>query len=334
MQPFLKELSAGIIGCGLNSSRVVIALSGGADSVALLRGLRHLQQEHQLELRAAHLNHQLRANQSNEDADWVEALCNTLGIRLILDSRNVAEIAREQGRGLEETARKLRYKFLTETAIGESCTHVAVAHTANDQAETILHHILRGTGIAGLTGIPATRPLNDSINLARPMLAISRANVEDYLSHVGQDYRIDSSNEQQSFTRNRIRHSLLPSLKQEFNPQVEHALLRLGRQAADAQQTIEFVAAHLLEASQVDRNKTTCRLDCTQLSNQPAHLVRECISQLWQQQNWPRQRMGFAEWSRLADMVFAEPDTTSPHTLPGSIKVTRRANLLVLQQLK
>lgn len=333
MQPFLKELSAGIVDCGLNGSRVLIGISGGADSVALLRGLHHLQQEHQLELLAAHLNHRLRGNQSNDDAAWVESLCNKLGVRLVLDSRNVAEVASQQGRGIEETARKLRYEFLTETAINEGCTHVAIAHTANDQAETILHHILRGTGIAGLTGIPATRPLSDSVNLARPLLSAARTDVENYLAEIAQDYRTDSSNEQQTFTRNRIRHALLPLLKQDFNPQVEQALLRLGRQAADVQQTIELLAARLLETSLVDRNKTTCRLDCTQLSDQPAHLVRECISLLWKQQDWPRRRMGFAEWNRVADMVFAEAAAVSTHTLPGSIEVTRRSNLLVLRQL-
>jgi len=333
MNSLPDKLASAITNCGLRGSRVLVGVSGGADSVALLRGLCELRDEQQLKIIAAHLNHQLRGERSRDDATWVEALCAQFGVRLILESHNIAETAARRGHGLEETARQQRYEFLSLAAGRENCAHVAVAHTANDQAETILHHVLRGTGIAGLSGMSAMRPLGDALQLVRPLLDVTRADVETYLKGIGQDFRIDDSNAEQSFTRNRIRHSLLPSLKREFNPQVEQALLRLGRQAADVRTMMDELAGRLLDSALVDHNETICRLDCMRLADEPLHLVRECFSLLWKRQSWPRKRMGFADWNRLATMIRETEAGGSAHTLPGHIEAARRGTLLVLRRM-
>jgi tRNA(Ile)-lysidine synthase len=327
------KLASAITACGLRGSRVLVGVSGGADSVALLRGLCELRGEQQLEIIAAHLDHQLRGERSRDDATWVEALCTQLGVRLIIESRNITEIAEQRGHGLEETARQQRYEFLSLTAGRENCSYVAVAHTADDQVETILHHVLRGTGLAGLSGMSMMRPLGDALRLVRPLLDVTRAEVETYLQGIGQSFRTDESNAEQSFTRNRIRHSLLPSLKREFNPQVEQALLRLGRQAGDIQTMMEELAGRLLDSALVEFNATICRVDCNRLAAEPLHLVRECFSLLWKRQNWPRKRMGFADWSRLAMMVRADQTDGCADTLPGHIEASRRGTLLVLRRM-
>jgi tRNA(Ile)-lysidine synthase len=333
MNSFLDKIGAGIANCGLRGTRVLVGVSGGADSVALLRGLCELQDEQQLGVVAAHLNHNLRGDASADDARWLEKLCARLGISVVVGSENVSAIAQQHRRGIEEAAREIRYEFLRRTAERERCRHVAVAHTADDQSETILHHVLRGTGISGLSGMSRVRPLTEQVQLVRPMLSISRADVETYLGEIGQEFRRDQSNLDMSFTRNRIRHALLPLLEREYNPQVAEALRRLGKQAGEVQAAIDELAGRLLDSALVDHNETICRVDCTPLNGEPVHLVRECFSLLWKRQNWPRRRMGFEEWNCLAALIRAEERDGCVRTLPGHIEAVRRGTLLVLRRM-
>lgn len=328
MTQFLNHLETGSKLCGLSGGRVLLAVSGGADSVAMLRGMLHLRDRHGLQVSAAHLNHNLRGDESLADAEWLTALAKRLELPLIVEGRDVAAIAGRKAQGLEEAAREVRYAFLQEAAANLGCSDVAVAHTADDQAETILHHVIRGTGVAGLRGMPRTRPLTEDIRLVRPLLGITRAEIEHYLAELGQDFRRDASNTDDAFTRNRLRHSLLPLLEREYNPQVREALRRLGQQADEMQQALEHLAADLLKQAVVDSNETTCRVDCDRLAGQPRHLVRECFARLWRQLNWPRGQMGYAEWDQLAELVF----NGGTATFPGNIEARRRGNLVVLRR--
>jgi tRNA(Ile)-lysidine synthase len=329
MAGLLNLLRTAIRSFELQRQRILLAVSGGPDSTALLRGMLCVSDELQLELCAAHLNHNLRGSASLEDAAWLDTTCTRLGIRLILGSEDVAAFAGSRGLGIEEASRQLRYEFLEQTAISEKCSHVAVAHTADDQVETILHHILRGTGIAGLRGMPASRLLESGCVLVRPLLDCSREDVELFLRELGQDNRDDATNRETEQTRNRIRNSLLPMLRRDYNPQVGEALRRLGRQADDVQQLLNSLAGELLERAVLDANEQICRLDLNILSGQPRHLLRDCFAQLWQRQNWHRQQMGFAEWDCLADLVSAG----GPVMLPDGIEACRRGSLLVLRRL-
>ncbi|MFN8857863.1 MAG: tRNA lysidine(34) synthetase TilS, partial [Planctomycetaceae bacterium] len=213
--------------------RWLAAVSGGADSVALLAVLRSLLPPERLV--AAHLNHQLRGAESDDDAAWVVQLCHTWNVPLVQECRPVATLSAEWGVGLEEGARRVRYDFLQQTALQQRCRVVALAHTATDQAETVLHHLLRGTGLAGLQGIPAERPLGRECTIVRPLLDVTRGDITAYLQNLGQDFRTDSSNLTLEATRNRLRRELLPHLRAEYNPQIDRALVRLAHQAAEAQ---------------------------------------------------------------------------------------------------
>lgn len=326
MSTFLRLLEQGAAACAMHNARVLVAVSGGADSVALLHGLIAVRDALGLTLTAAHLDHRLRGDASTADARWLVELCERLGVPLHVGCDDVRQIAEQRQQGIEETARQVRYDFLKRTAEADVATHVAVAHTADDQAETILHHVLRGTGVAGLAGMPRVRPLTETVQLARPMLDVRRADVGAYLSEIGAEYRSDESNAELSFTRNRIRHSLLPLLRREYNPAVDEALRRLGRQAAEVQTAIEELAGRLLDEALLDARPSTCRLDCQRLRDQPRHLVRECFRLLWKRQQWPRQRIGFDDWQRLAESVT----TGGSVTLPGPIQAHRRGQLLVL----
>ncbi len=325
---FLDRLEQGLKLCGLSGRHVLLAVSGGVDSVALLRGMLRLRDRWELQVSAVHLNHKLRGDESLADARWLTVLAKQLELPLIVDVQDVAAIAKQKRQGIEETAREMRYAFLQETAARLGCSHVAVAHTADDQAETILHHVIRGTGIAGLRGMPRTRPLTEGIRLVRPLLEITRAEVERYLAELGQDFRRDATNMDDAFTRNRLRNSLLPLLQREYNPQVHEALRRLGQQADAVQQTLENLAAQLLSQAVVDSNETICRVNCDRLAGQPRHLIRECFALLWKRLDWPRQRMGFPEWDQLAELVL-HPGAAN---FPANIEARRRGNLIVLRR--
>ncbi|MCH7688757.1 MAG: hypothetical protein IH899_19090 [Planctomycetes bacterium] len=173
------------------------------------------------------------------------------------------------------------------------------------------------------------RLLEDQIILVRPLLEITRRQIEDYLMELKQDFREDVTNLDETFTRNRIRRNLLPLLRKDYNPQVDEALLRLAQQAEDVQQAVEDLATRLLEESVEDRSDTMCRINCKTLSEQPKHLIRECFTLLWKQQNWPRQNMGFEEWNRLAELVVQE----GTQTFPGNVEARRRGNLLALRRV-
>jgi tRNA(Ile)-lysidine synthase len=149
-----------------------------------------------------------------------------------------------------------------------------------------------------------------------------------YLAELPQDFRDDEMNADESLTRGRIRHALLPLLEREYNPQVRAALERLGQQACDVQETIEVLASRVVEQACEQRDATSCRLNCDVLADAPRHLLRECLALVWKQMDWPRQRMGFAEWERLAALVCAD----GAATLPGHIEARRRGRLLVLQR--
>ena len=220
-------------------THVVLAVSGGADSVAMLRAAVTAKRRAggAGRLFVAHLNHGLRPDAA-EDAAWLEALCRRLGLPIESAKTDVSQLAADQGDGLEAAARAARYDFLTQTAERLGARFVAVAHTADDQVETILHRLIRGTGLAGLAGMPRRRSLSPTVLLVRPLLAARRQDVLAYMQHIGQHFRHDTTNIDPRFTRNRLRHQLLPRLRSEFNIDVDAALVRLAEQAAESQQLI------------------------------------------------------------------------------------------------
>ncbi len=186
------------------TTEVTVALSGGADSTALLYAMRALQNKYGFSLYAAHYNHGLRGAESDADCAFAEALCQKLGVPIFCEKGDVAALAKAQKCSIELAARKARYAFLERVARGK----IATAHTADDTLETLLYCLARGTGLKGLCGIPPKRG-----RIIRPMLFCTRAQVEEYLTEQGSAYCTDSTNLTDDYTRNRIRHHAVPVLK-------------------------------------------------------------------------------------------------------------------------
>ena len=207
---------------------VLCAVSGGADSMCLLHLLHTLAPEGGFSLWAAHFNHKLRGAESDRDEEFVRAWCAEWGIPLAVGSGDVQTQAARTGRGIEETARALRYAFLERTAQELGAARIATAHTADDNAETLLFHLVRGSGLQGLTGIPPRRG-----NVVRPLLTATRAEVEKYCTAHGVAYVEDSTNADENYTRNFLRRRLMPLLEQ-VNPRAaEHMSAAADRLRAD-----------------------------------------------------------------------------------------------------
>ncbi|MCA9016552.1 MAG: tRNA lysidine(34) synthetase TilS, partial [Planctomycetaceae bacterium] len=261
---------------------------------------------------------------------WLSQECERLSLPFVTEKQELHLTRQESKEGLEEVSRKARYEFLTRVAHEQSCTQIAVAHTRDDQAETVLHHLIRGTGIAGLRGIPRTRLLQSGQFLIRPMLELSRDDVLLYLKDCAQDFRTDESNTDLSFTRNRIRHQLIPLLKKEFNPNVAQAVHRLAQQADEITAVVAEQADQILAAATLDRNQEIWRLDCAVFHDIPDYLIRQCFLKIWQEMSWSRKRMGFDHWERLLKLTRSGQKLS----LPDQIEAERRERLLILRKLK
>jgi tRNA(Ile)-lysidine synthase len=247
-----------------------VGLSGGADSVALTHVLASLQRRRGFRLVAAHLDHGLRPG-SPDDAAFCHAFCETLGVPLRGGSTRVrARAGREKG-GLEQAARRERYSFLRRVKEDEGAAAIAVAHTQDDQAETLLLRLLRGAGASGLAGM---RPR--SADLVRPLLDVPRPRVLEHLRARGIAWREDPSNTDRAHLRNRVRHELLPYLEQRFNPRIREALARTAALLADEASLIGTQAEELV-ARIGTRDGETLVLDRLRLAAAPLAVARAAV---------------------------------------------------------
>jgi len=210
-----------------NGDSITVAVSGGPDSMAMLTIIKEFAPSMDLHISAAHLNHRIRPEAENEAA-LVSDYCEELDIPLRIGESNVPTEAESSGKGLEETARELRYSFLTEAAKHFAADSVALGHNLNDQAETVLHHVIRGSGITGLAGIQPRRGI-----FIRPLLCCGRDEIEEYIEENEIPFAVDRSNFDESYLRNRIRNSLLPDLEADYNPSISDSLARLAENISE-----------------------------------------------------------------------------------------------------
>ncbi|WP_343252258.1 tRNA lysidine(34) synthetase TilS [Ligaoa zhengdingensis] len=226
---------------------VLVGVSGGADSVALLHFLQRSGEQFGCTVVAAHVNHGLRGEESDRDERFVRALCERLGVELaVTHLQNLAAGAKESGQCLEEAARDARYRFLEEEARKRGA-QIATAHTMDDSIETTLFHLARGTGLRGLRGIPPVRG-----KIVRPLITCTRREIEAYCAENGLDYVTDSSNLSDSYARNRIRHTVLPPLR-EVHPGLDSVYPRMAaRLAADEDYLGQAAAAAVQNCRRMD----------------------------------------------------------------------------------
>ncbi len=233
---FEGEVRKAVVSADLAGHRLVVAVSGGPDSLAMLHALHRIRDEFHLDIHVAHLDHQLRGEDSTADSEFVANTCAGLGVECTVDREDVLAFQREHRMSLEEAAREVRYDFLTRVAKREGSDAIALGHTSDDEVETVLMNIIRGSGLRGLRGMlpMSTRRISGSdITLFRPLLNLSKGDTIGYCEALGISPRIDESNSSTDMTRNRIRLDLLPRLR-ELNPEIGKAIQRLSQNAEDA----------------------------------------------------------------------------------------------------
>jgi tRNA(Ile)-lysidine synthase len=282
----------------------VVAVSGGSDSVGLLRALHKLAPKLGLTLSVAHLDHGTRGEAARADAAFVQALAGSLGLPLDLGHWRPTRAGH-----FEADARRARYSWLLEIAVARGASAIAVGHTRDDQVETILHRIIRGTGLRGLAGMPSQRVLSwdPPVMLIRPLVSVSRQAIRTSLGCAGEPFREDASNADQARTRGRIRHDLLPRLAQEYNPRVAEAIIRLGRLAGASERCIERQVIELEHEATRLLSQDQIELRRDRLRQSPLFLCAEVLRRVWRLAGWPEAGMSARRWRRLVSLA------RSPH---------------------
>ncbi|MFL6280822.1 MAG: tRNA lysidine(34) synthetase TilS [Vicinamibacterales bacterium] len=308
-----------LVGAG---DRVLVALSGGPDSVALLHLLLELQNDGDLVVAAvAHFHHQLRGADADGDEAFSRDLAASLGVPFEVGRENVRQAARGAGRSIEDMARELRYRFLHSAAERVRADVIAVGHTLDDQAETFLLRLVRGAGLRGLSGI---RPRAGRV--IRPLIEISRPELRGYSRERGLASRDDPSNQDLSIARNRVRHALIPYLEREFNPDITHVLARDASNARADDTRLEREAIDLASTIVLSTSDGNTQIDAAALrSLDPALSSRIALRALT---NSSRGRfVGFEHVEQI--LRLAEQDDGAAVDLPGQ-RATRRGGAIVL----
>jgi len=302
---------------------ILAAVSGGADSVAMLHLLiQHLPPEGKLAV--AHVNHRLRGTDSDGDAEFVQNLAAEYHLRYFEHQLE------PQATLSENAARNLRYDFLVGQAEKIGFRYLATAHTADDQTETVLHRILRGTGLSGLSGMACSRTMTPAITLLRPLLHIRRSEIVAYLETLGKTFRHDKTNSENQFTRNRIRNRLLPMLREEFNPQIDEAVCRLATLATEHESIVAELFDGLIETALIEQVPGRIVLNVVPLQHYSLPVLREILVRVWRQHNFPMREMDYDQWSALAALFRTQE---GQRDFPGDITAKRIQNLFVILHL-
>lgn len=243
--------------------KIVIGVSGGPDSMCLLNCLFCLKEILKIELVVCHINHMLR-EEAEEETEYVQAFCETIGVPCFTKYADVTKMSQEQKLGTEEMGRKVRYDFFEEVAKQTGANKIATAHNSNDNAETVLMNLLRGSGISGLKGIEIRVK-----QYIRPILECDRIEIETYCTEKGLNPRIDKTNLENDYTRNKIRNQLIPYLQKEFNPNIIQGLNRLSELATEEEEYFKEIVSRTYETLKIGENEEEIIFDLKKFNNLP-----------------------------------------------------------------
>lgn len=284
--------------------RLLLAVSGGVDSRVLLDLLAALRAEWELTLVVGHVHHQLRGAEAEADAVFVEKLAREYGLKFLLQKIEVRQYAAAHRLSLEAAGRKLRYRALNGMRREAGCQAIVTAHTGDDQAETVLAHLLRGSGLSGLGGMPAKRVFSQGpAVILRPLLPFSRRQILTYAKQRNLHWREDASNTDVSLRRNRIRHELLPFLKTRFNPGIVRSLQRLARISAEIDLLLQQQAEEALKTVITIQRPAKIVLDLQQFWKYFRPIQAYVVRRVMQQVTASRCNLTFQETDRILSML-------------------------------
>jgi tRNA(Ile)-lysidine synthase len=298
---------------------ILIGLSGGPDSVAMTHALIRLRAHSQFELIAAHLNHGLRDAESNRDESFVRGLCASLGIELYVERTESLSTAASN---LEERARELRHEFLNRIAAQTGATRIALAHHADDQAETVLTRLLRGSGVTGLRAMTESGPGL----LFRPLLRIKRAAILEFLRAIGAEWVYDSSNDSMAITRNRIRHQLIPMLERDFAHGLSDRLNELASEVGALDEYITQVAREELA-----RRLRDGTLQLNGFRSLPEVLSNAIVREFLRKRLGHLRRISRAHVTQIARVISRNDNPAARIALPGGFQFRRQYDRAVIE---
>lgn len=249
----------------LNGDKIVLGVSGGPDSISMLNILRELKEGGTLQFSmvVAHINHMIR-EEAVEDEKYVEDYCKKNGIECYVKRINVIEYAQNNKIGIEEAGRKARYDFFDEIAQKTNANKIAIAHNKNDKIETIIMHILRGSGLSGLKGI---EPIRNN-RYIRPLIDCERQEIEDYCEKEKLDPRIDKTNFENDYTRNKIRNIVIPYIKEEFNPNIIETINRLSEVITAEENYMDKIVKEIYGKILIETKETEISLSLKEFNKQ------------------------------------------------------------------
>lgn len=251
--------------------KIVVGVSGGPDSICLLHVLSSLREELEIELYVAHINHGLR-DVADIETEYVEKFCKSLNIECFVKKVDIQKIAKEEKKGTEETGRNVRYNFFSEVAQKTNSNKIATAHNSNDRAETVILNVLRGSGISGLKGI---EPIRDN-KFIRPLIYINRQEIEQYCKENNLNPKIDESNKENIYSRNKVRNIIIPYIEREFNKNIIKTINRLSDVATEENEYLQNIVKNEYQSISKKENNTVV-LDLKKFNNLELVIKRRLI---------------------------------------------------------
>ncbi|WDP90413.1 MAG: tRNA lysidine(34) synthetase TilS [Desulfobacter sp.] len=308
--------------------KLLIGLSGGPDSVTLARVLLALKDEMGFSLGAAHLNHNLRGEESVRDENFVREFAADAGIDLSVESRDIKAFAKKQKLSLEEAGRNARYDFFSRTAAAGGYTRIATGHNRDDHVELVLMNLIRGTGPTGLRGIPPVR----EGRFIRPLINMPKADILAFLASVDQPFVMDSSNTDPAFLRNRVRTRLIPLLEAEYNPDIRTGLDRLSGILAQEDDYLETETTQALHSILQEESPERLALSAPELSALHPALAARVLRRGLQKVKQDLRRISHTHIRDIITLCTGEPGKSLD--LPGRIRVYKRRGQLCIQKEK
>lgn len=255
-----------------SGDRVLVAVSGGPDSMCLLDILNKLKEKLKIEIAVVHVNHGIR-EEANEETEYIKRYCEKYNIKIYVKYANVTDLAKEEKVGLEEEGRKVRYEFFEETLEKTGFNKIAIAHNMNDKAETVLMNIIRGSGSVGLKGID---PIRDN-KYIRPLIETQRQDIEKYCEDNKLEPKFDKSNNDNTYTRNKIRNILIPFIKKEFNPNIIKGINNLSEIVAEEQNYLEKIVNNIYNKILIEETKDKIILDLKEFNKQEVVIKKRLL---------------------------------------------------------
>jgi len=298
--------------------KVLVAVSGGPDSVCLLKALMEMRRDLDLEIVVGNLDHGIRGKESGEDSDFVRKLAEDLGLDCVHKKTSV-KARRNRKKSLEECAREKRYKFLKEAAGKHNCDVIATGHTMDDQAETVLIRLITGASLKGMAGIPVVR-YEEDLKIVRPLIGVEKKEVLGYLEAIGWKYRVDRTNKERKHLRNRIRHEVLPFLGN-YNPRIKRALVNLSDTVREDIAFLEAEKKRVVNDYPKTR-KGPVKIRTGDLILQPRALRKEVFKHLFTRAGGNVKKLTYRHW-RDMDYFLRAGGKGRSLDFPGGVRVTK-----------